>query len=158
MRIFSDHMATPERLAEFTPYLDVWSPVHHHLDRPGADYMRTTDLSMWTYECGSGKAVTPVKNRALVWKAWRYGLDGVSYWTYTSGSSWNDLDGFRWGANPGGHHLTQKRVGGDGAWQRVTIKHTVQETPVDVGLGFDYGNANAETWIAEPEVAVTQAE
>ncbi|MBN2310025.1 MAG: DUF4091 domain-containing protein [Candidatus Hydrogenedentes bacterium] len=93
VRIFSDSMGDPERLAEFAPVLDYWCPVHHDLHRPGFDFMRGTGLPIWTYECGSGKGVTPTKNRALVWKAWKYRLDGVSYWTYSSGMSWNDMDG-----------------------------------------------------------------
>ena len=79
------------------PYVDVWCPVAHHVEsRPeGLAFMRSTGKPIWTYMCGSGKGVTPMTNRVLPWLAFRYDLQGCTYWTYMSGYGdlWDDTDG-----------------------------------------------------------------
>ena len=94
LHLFSDMMGTPERVAQFAPYVDYWCPHYAALAKPGLNRMRATGHPIWTYDCGSGKAVPPTHNRALPWCAWHYKLDGVTYWTYYSsfGDPWNDFD------------------------------------------------------------------
>ncbi len=94
LRLFSDRMGPPERLKQFAPYIDYWCPHYRDLPKPGLRTMRASGHPIWTYDCGSGKAVPPSHNRALPWCAWFYKLDGVCYWTYFSsfGDTWNDFD------------------------------------------------------------------
>lgn len=94
LRLFSDRMGTPAEVKRFAPYVDYWCPHFAALAKPGLKTMRETGHPIWTYDCGSGKAVAPTHNRALPWCAWRYRLEGVCYWTYFSsyGDTWNDFD------------------------------------------------------------------
>jgi len=94
LRLFSDRMGPPERIAEFAPVLDYWCPHFRDLTKPGFQAMRRSGHPVWTYDCGSGKAISPTHNRALPWCAWYRKLDGVCYWTYFSnyGDPWDDFD------------------------------------------------------------------
>jgi hypothetical protein len=90
VRIFQDHMDSPERIREFAPYIDVWCPVQHQLgQQQGLQAMRDTGRPVWTYECGTTPGFTPAKHRFMPWRAWHFDLDGVTFWTY-SACSWND--------------------------------------------------------------------
>jgi len=95
--LFSDRMGPPDRIEQFAPVVDYWCPHYKDLTKPGFAAMRRSGHPVWTYDCGSGKAVSPSHNRALPWCAWHYRLDGVCYWTYFSnyGDPWNDLDAGR---------------------------------------------------------------
>ncbi len=94
LRLFSDRMGPPARIAEFAPVVDFWCPHFRDLTKPGLEAMRRSGHPVWTYDCGSGKAIPPAHNRALPWCAWHYHLDGVCYWTYFAnyGDPWNDFD------------------------------------------------------------------
>lgn len=94
LHLFSDRMGPPARIAEFAPVVDTWCPHFRDLIKPGFETMRRSGHPIWTYDCGSGKAISPTHNRALPWCAWHYKLDGVCYWTYFSnyGDPWNDFD------------------------------------------------------------------
>ena len=89
VRIFQDHMDTPERIKEFAPYIDVWCPVQHQLGYPGLAAMKATGKPVWMYECGTTPGFPPSRHRFMGWRAWHYELDGLSFWTYMP-CQWND--------------------------------------------------------------------
>ena len=90
VRVFQDHMDTPERIKEFAPYIDVWCPVQHQLGYPGLAAMKATGKPVWMYECWTTPGFPPSRHRFMGWRVWHYELDGLSFWTYMP-CQWNDL-------------------------------------------------------------------
>jgi hypothetical protein len=90
VRISTTHMAEPERLEAFLPLIDIWIPLFRHLDRPELETMKATGKPVWMYDCGTTPMFATSRHRFLPWRAWRYGLDGVTLWTYSQ-NNWNDL-------------------------------------------------------------------
>lgn len=99
VQIFSNRIGPLEEVEAIAPYVDVWCPHADHLAQypDSLAFMRETGKPIWTYLCGSGKYIAPETNRALPWRAWQYGLDGCTFWTYKGwvGDPWNDFDGSR---------------------------------------------------------------
>lgn len=92
VRIFTDYMGTPEQIAAFAPYVDIWCPYWGDLNKQGGEClqaMRDTGKPIWTYDCGSSKTMPVGRYRALPWVAWRHHLDGVYCWCYP-GSLWDE--------------------------------------------------------------------
>jgi hypothetical protein len=92
LRIFSDYMGTPEQIAAFAPYVDIWCPYWADLNKQeGACLraMRATGKPIWTYDCGGTKSTPVGRYRALAWVAWKHHLDGIYGWCYP-GSAWDE--------------------------------------------------------------------
>ena len=90
VRISTTHMAEDEeRLRMFVPLIDIWIPIFRHLDKPGLEVMKASGKPVWTYDCGTTPMFSTTRHRFLPWRAWRYGLDGVTLWTYSQ-NNWND--------------------------------------------------------------------
>ena len=92
IRIFSDYMGTPEQIAAFAPYVDIWCPFWADLNKQGGaclKAMQDTGKPIWTYDCGGTKSTPVGRYRALPWVAWRHKLDGVYEWCYP-GSEWDE--------------------------------------------------------------------
>jgi hypothetical protein len=101
VRVFSDRMGTLEEIKRIAPYVDVWCPVDGSYQQPensaALDFMKATGKPVWFYFCGwEQRAWSPYERyRLMGWKAWRWGLQGATYWTLYGwvGDEWDDFDG-----------------------------------------------------------------
>lgn len=101
VRVFSDRMGTLEGVKRIAPYVDVWCPVDGSYqqaeNRAALDFMKATGKPVWFYFCGWEQRSWPPydKYRLMGWKAWRWGLQGATYWNVYGwvGDEWDDADG-----------------------------------------------------------------
>lgn len=87
-QIFSDLSADLETYRRVAPYVDVWCPFFHDLEAMQADgrlaFMRSTGKQIWAYDAGYTQRGEPPysKFRLKFWQAWKYRLDGCTYWKH----------------------------------------------------------------------------
>ncbi len=87
-RIFSDLSADLKTYKSVAPYVDVWCPFFDDLETMDADgrlaFMRSTGKPIWFYDPGyTQRGASPyTKFRVKFWRAWRYKLDGCTYWKH----------------------------------------------------------------------------
>ena len=66
--------------------IDVWCPMFKHLETADMDLIRSDkSAELWAYFCGRGmRNHNPTaRYRSCGWYGWKYGLDGISFWTPT---------------------------------------------------------------------------
>jgi len=63
-------------------------------------------------------------------------------------------EGFHFGGDPSGHRVSDRYDGLTDEWRRYTVEHTVGASPVEAFIGFDYGQADAQSALADVELAV----
>ncbi len=86
VRIFSDMLdRDPEVVKAFAPYLAVWCPFASHMTsalfEESRNLIRGGSLPVWVYQCDAMPKQAPSTYRLLPWQAWRWGVDGCSFWT-----------------------------------------------------------------------------
>lgn len=97
----SDTSVTHDHLEALKPFVDIWQPNILFAASTGKEFFQNLNVPWWVYSNAStpAKAASPLNHyRAMSWKAWLLGADGVGFWSYsdTSGTSaWDDLDGSR---------------------------------------------------------------
>jgi hypothetical protein len=100
VRIFSDKIATVAELRAIAPYVDVWCPelnmMQERQNRPGFEFMKASGKPVWFYFCGWDQRVFPPYElyRLMGWRAWRWGLQGATFWTVYCwlGDEWRNTE------------------------------------------------------------------
>jgi len=89
LRIFSDRTASLEEYKAAAPWVDIWCPHFGGLAGQAADgrleFMRSTGKPIWAYDEGMDQRVRSGYGsyRLKFWIAWKYGLQGCTYWKYS---------------------------------------------------------------------------
>ena len=65
--------------------------------------------------------------------------------------------GFIWGGNPKDHTAAKAPIPGSGAWEEVTVRLQVRESPVGAAIGFDYNCPERELLIDDLRIHVQMA-
>jgi hypothetical protein len=111
LRIFSDRTATLEEYKAAAPYIDIWCPHFGSLAGQAADgrleFMRSTGKPIWAYDEGVEQRVRSpyVTYRLKFWMAWKYRLQGCTYWKFAG----DDVGMVYEPSLPGGALTTSRR-------------------------------------------------
>lgn len=97
----SDTSVTHDHLESLKSFVDIWQPNLLFAASTGKDFFQNLRIPWWIYSNAAtpAKTASPLNHyRAMSWKAWTLGAEGVGFWSYsdTAGTSaWDDLDGTR---------------------------------------------------------------
>lgn len=99
IRIYANRIGKePQDFMRFQDLIDIWVPNYSHCDQYPASLkmVKSFGKEVWTY-ISSGKRYRPYEHyRLIAWQAFKRGLTGVGFWTYTwtdkkpPKNSWND--------------------------------------------------------------------
>ena len=89
LRIFSDRTASLDEYKAAASYIDIWCPHFGSLAGQAEDgrleFMRSTGKPIWAYDEGYDQRVRSpyAYYRLKFWLAWKYRLQGCTYWKFS---------------------------------------------------------------------------